>query len=52
VPNAQKDVQAKATRPAPHPGPSWGFMLALIFLAMLVAIGIAWLFIHPFMQRH
>jgi len=27
-------------------------MLALIFLAMLVAIGIAWLFIHPFMLRH
>jgi len=27
-------------------------MLALIFLAMLIAIGIAWLFIHPFMLRH
>jgi len=27
-------------------------MLALIFLAMLVAIGFAWLFIHPFMVRH
>jgi len=27
-------------------------MLAIIFLAMLVAIGIAWLFIHPFMARH
>jgi hypothetical protein len=52
VPNAQKAAPPKATRPAPHPGPSWGFMLALIFLAMLVAIGIAWLFIHPFMQRH
>jgi len=27
-------------------------MIALIFLAMLIAIGIAWLFIHPFMLRH
>jgi len=27
-------------------------MLFLIFLAMLIAIGIAWLFIHPFLARH
>jgi hypothetical protein len=52
VTDSQKDPPPKATRPAPHPGPSWGFMLALIFLAMLVAIGIAWLFIHPLLQRH
>jgi len=27
-------------------------MLALIFLAMLVAIGIAWAFIHPLLHPH
>jgi hypothetical protein len=46
-----KDSPPQAT-PPPHEGPSWGLMLALIFLAMLVAIGIAWLFIHPLLQRH
>ena len=47
----QKDVLPEATPSAPHSGPSWGFMLAIVFLAMLVATGIAWLFIHPFMLR-
>jgi len=27
-------------------------MLALIFLAMLVALAIAWAFIHPLLHRH
>jgi len=27
-------------------------MLALIFLAMLIAIGFAWIFIHPLLHRH
>jgi len=27
-------------------------MLALIVVAMLVATGIAWMFIHPFFVRH
>ncbi|HEX4309886.1 MAG TPA: hypothetical protein VHZ25_07645 [Acidobacteriaceae bacterium] len=46
-----KESPPQATRRV-HPGPSWGLMLALIFLAMLIAIGFAWLFIHPFMARH
>jgi len=27
-------------------------MLALIFLAILIAIGFAWLFIHPLLHPH
>jgi len=27
-------------------------MLALIFLAMLIAIAFAWAFIHPLLHRH
>ncbi|MFP5226648.1 MAG: hypothetical protein ACLGXA_03395 [Acidobacteriota bacterium] len=50
--DARKNPSDQATPREPHPGPSWGLMLALIFLAMLLAIGIAWLFIHPFMTRH
>jgi hypothetical protein len=46
-----KDRHSQATRPE-HPGPSWGLMLALIFLAMLIAIGFAWIFIHPLLHRH
>jgi hypothetical protein len=38
--------------PPNHEGPSWGLMLALIFLAMLVAIAIAWAFIHPLLHPH
>lgn len=33
-------------------GPSWGLMLFLIGLAMVVALVIAWLFIHPLLHRH
>jgi len=33
-------------------GPSWGLMLAVIFAAMLVAIAIAWRFIHSFQRPH
>jgi hypothetical protein len=43
--------QLEPDRPE-HPGPSWGFMLALIFFAILVAIGFAWVFIHPLLHRH
>lgn len=35
-----------------HRGPSWILMLFLIFLAMLVATGFAWLFIHPMLHPH
>jgi len=35
-----------------HAGPSWGLMLALIFVAMQVAIAIAYAFIHPLMHPH
>jgi hypothetical protein len=47
----QKNSPDQATPPQ-HGGPSWGFMLALILFAMLIATGIAWLFIHPFLARH
>ncbi|HTW48459.1 MAG TPA: hypothetical protein VMD92_10940 [Acidobacteriaceae bacterium] len=33
-------------------GPSWGLMLFLILLAMLVAVAIAWAFITPLLHRH
>lgn len=35
-----------------HPGPSWLLMLSLIFLAMLVAVAIAWAFVTPLLHRH
>jgi hypothetical protein len=41
---------AEHSRPE-HPGPSWALMLALIFLAMLIAVGFAWIFIHPLLHR-
>jgi hypothetical protein len=33
-------------------GPSWGLMIFLIVLAMLVALAIAWAFITPLLHRH
>jgi hypothetical protein len=51
VTEEQKNPKTEATPPH-HEGPSWGLMLALILLAMLVATAIAWLFIHPFFARH
>jgi len=48
VSDPQKDLSPLPNRD----GPSWGLMLALIFLAMLVAIGIAWAFIHPLLHPH
>lgn len=36
--------------PNPQGGPSWILMLLLIVLAMLVATGVAWLFIHPMLH--
>ncbi|HUB20213.1 MAG TPA: hypothetical protein VL990_16335 [Acidobacteriaceae bacterium] len=47
--NPEKNPSPQAT--PQRQGPSWGFMLGLIVLAMLVATGIAWLFIHPFLVR-
>jgi len=52
VTHADKDSDLQATPPPDNGGPSWGLMLALIFLAMLIAIGFAWLFIHPLLNRH
>jgi hypothetical protein len=51
VTDEDKNMQPEATLPH-REGPSWGLMLAIIFFAMLVAAGIAWLFIHPFLARH
>ncbi|MGA8532344.1 MAG: hypothetical protein WB622_21640 [Acidobacteriaceae bacterium] len=33
-------------------GPSWGLMLFFILLAMVLAAGIAWAFIHPMFHPH
>ncbi|HZZ39486.1 MAG TPA: hypothetical protein VFE06_10160 [Acidobacteriaceae bacterium] len=44
--NRNRDTQATS------PGPSWGLMLFLIALAMLIASGIAWAFIHPMFHPH
>jgi hypothetical protein len=46
------DPQKEPSPPPNHDGPSWGLMLALIFLAMLIAIAFAWAFIHPLLHRH
>ncbi|HVW77419.1 MAG TPA: hypothetical protein VHB45_07390 [Alloacidobacterium sp.] len=35
-----------------HQGPSWGTMLVFLFLAILVAIGIAFWMLYPFFHRH
>ena len=35
-----------------HEGPSWLLMLCFIALAILVALGIAWLMITPLVHRH
>jgi hypothetical protein len=34
----------------PRGGPSWVLMLLLILLAMAVATGVAWAFIHPMLH--
>jgi hypothetical protein len=39
-------------QPQQHNGPSWGLMLALLFLAILVASGIAYWLIYPFIHQH
>lgn len=39
------------TKRREHAGPSWGLMLAAIFFAMLVAMGIAWWMIAPYVKR-
>ncbi|HEX4008086.1 MAG TPA: hypothetical protein VHX60_18070 [Acidobacteriaceae bacterium] len=46
------DSSGKRDSEATPRGPSWGLMLALIALAMLLAIGIAWAFIHPMLHPH
>jgi flagellar basal body-associated protein FliL len=51
VTQVQKNSSHEAT-PSHREGPSWGLMLVLIVVAMLVATGIAWMFIHPFFMRH
>jgi hypothetical protein len=48
VPSPQQNQEDQAT----SPGPSWGLMLFFIFLAMLIASGIAWAFIHPMFHQH
>lgn len=45
------DEAAGEDRPGTS-GPSWGLMLLIILLAMLVALGIAWAFITPLLHRH
>ena len=39
-------------QPQHYSGPSWATMLVLLFLAILVAIGIAYWLIHPFVPQH
>jgi hypothetical protein len=38
-------------QPQPYSVPSWGTMLALLFLAILIAIGIAYWLVHPFFHH-
>ncbi|MFZ0631218.1 MAG: hypothetical protein WA399_01665 [Acidobacteriaceae bacterium] len=48
MPSPQHNHEDQAT----PSGPSWGLMLFFIFLAMLIAAGIAWAFIHPMFHPH
>jgi hypothetical protein len=32
-------------------GPSWALMLAFLFAAILIALGIAWLIVAPYVHR-
>lgn len=51
VEDRNADEAAGEDRPETF-GPSWGLMLLIILLAMLVALGIAWAFITPLLHRH
>ncbi|MGA7522207.1 MAG: hypothetical protein WBW84_06975 [Acidobacteriaceae bacterium] len=46
--SSQQNHDDKAT----SAGPSWGLMLFIILVAMLIASGIAWAFIHPMFHPH
>jgi len=61
VTDAEKKPEFEATPQRPHEeqppeepswGPSWGMMLVFIGLAMVIALAIAWAFIHPLLHRH
>jgi hypothetical protein len=41
-----------AQQPQHYSGPSWATMLVLLFLAILIASGIAYWLIHPFVHPH
>ena len=44
-------VEDKHQSEATPGGPSWALMLFFIALAIAVAVGIAWLMIHPLIDR-
>jgi hypothetical protein len=52
VTDEEKVLKPQATPRRSHDGPSWALMLGLIALAMVVALAIAWAFIHPLLNRH
>lgn len=52
VTDEQENPNSQATPPQSHQGLSWSLMLGLIVLAIVIAIVIAWAFIHPLLQRH
>jgi len=45
-----EDSSRRRDSQATHSGPSWGLMLFFIGLAIVVALIIAWLFIHPLLH--
>ena len=47
---ARKSESNKDERQNPA-GPSWALMLAFIFIAILIAMGIAWLIVAPYIHR-
>jgi hypothetical protein len=51
MPDSHSSSDEHDSKAAPE-GPSWGLMLFVILLAMLVAVAIAWAFIHPMLHRH
>lgn len=50
-PSGDHDNNSSDSRATPR-GPSWGLMVFLILLAMLIAFGIAWAFVTPLLHRH
>lgn len=51
IPNPRRPEDFQEPQATPR-GPSWGLMIFLIVLAIVVAFAIAWAFVTPLLHRH